>query len=69
METRGGKEIFYDLAMILCSSNQIVMTVHSTNHNGGNGQHPSENPYNLNADLTLSSPASSGTSGLMWDRC
>ena len=28
------------------------MTVHSTNHNGGNGQHPSENPYSLNADLT-----------------
>ena len=28
------------------------MTIHSTNHNGGNGQHPSDNPYNLNADLT-----------------
>ena len=51
-DPRVNKEIIYDLAMMLCSSNQIVMTVHSTNHNGGNGQHPSENPYNLNADLT-----------------
>jgi len=31
---------------------KIVMTVHSTNHNGGNGQHPSHSSFTANADLT-----------------
>ena len=38
--------------ILMLIQSQIVMTVHSTNHNGGNGQHLSENPYSLNADLT-----------------
>ena len=28
------------------------MTVHSTNHNGGNGQHPSHSTFTANADFT-----------------
>merc|ERR1712183_505553 len=31
---------------------KIVMTVHSTNHNGGNGQHPSHSSFHANADFT-----------------
>ena len=31
---------------------KIVMTVHSTNHNGGNGQHPSQSSFHANADFT-----------------
>ena len=50
METRGETLGFARLFSLILS--QIVMTIHSTNHNGGNGQHPSDNPYNLNADLT-----------------
>ena len=50
METRGETLGFARQFSLILS--QIVMTVHSTNHNGGSGQHPSDNPYNLNADLT-----------------
>ena len=28
------------------------MTVHSTHHNGGNGQHPSHSSFTANADMT-----------------
>lgn len=28
------------------------MTIHSTNHNGGNGQHPDQSSYWANSDLT-----------------
>jgi len=31
---------------------KIVMTVHSTNHHGGNGQHPSHSSFYANADFT-----------------
>jgi len=31
---------------------KIYMTIHSTNHNGGNGQHPSESSFTANADFT-----------------
>jgi len=31
---------------------KIVMTVHSTHHNGGNGQHPSHSSFTANADMT-----------------
>ena len=28
------------------------MTLHSTNHNGGNGQHPDESSFYANSDFT-----------------
>ena len=30
----------------------IVVTTHSTNHHGGNGQHPPKNPIYMNSDFT-----------------
>ena len=30
----------------------IIMTVHSSNHNGGNGQHPPHQPIYMNSDFT-----------------
>ena len=30
----------------------IVVTTHSTNHHGGNGQHPPKNPFYMTSDFT-----------------
>jgi len=41
-----------DIVEMVNGEPKIVMTVHSTNHNGGNGQHPDQGPYYANADFT-----------------
>ena len=40
------------VVVITDRSTQIVMTVHSTHHNGGSGQHPSQSSFTANSDLT-----------------
>ena len=42
-----------DIVEIVNGVNNIYHTTHSTNNFGGNGQHPPEQPYNVNADFTV----------------
>ena len=41
-----------DIVECVNGNPKIYMTLHSTNHNGGNGQHPSTSSYNANSDFT-----------------
>ena len=42
-----------DIVEVVNGVTDIYHTTHSTNNFGGNGQHPPEQPYNLNADFTV----------------
>ena len=41
-----------DIVEVANGEPKLVLTIHSTNHNGGGGQHPPKNPLYLDADLT-----------------
>jgi len=41
-----------DIVEMVNGNPKIYMTLHSTNHNGGNGQHPDAGSYQANADFT-----------------
>jgi len=42
-----------DIVEIVNGVTDVYHTTHSTNNFGGNGQHPPEQPYGLNADFTV----------------